>query len=498
MNLSNSLRRAPRDTHSQDSNADEGEQSTGHTTYSLSHSSSKPQRRARHHTSSSNSSETARSPPKKSRHSRTGWRSTSADNALRRAQRGSPSRSPQSRSREKALSPLHFSSHTAASTMLNRAERSGGALTVKLTRGSPGSPTSPCSSPHPTKRQSSDPVNDRWSKGEDETPRDIGVGVMQSVGLAEYLQQDDRPVFVVDLRDESNFREQRLNTVFANTALKSRPELLNYVRGINTPSESLGWLGPPFEDFKAWILSSLDASQIVPSFPFAGIEWKITVARNRLKIVSSQSALSELPIRKTRSSDILRQRAGSDSNSASPLTAQVIPDSTGYFDIKTPLAGRQPNIFNIIGPRDGSQASIEFPRVDSNMSPSNEYRGHPNLISAPLSGGEQPWRGSSKSEGEQDVQPTQLLPHSPLPDKASFDWTRIPLSSDLPEHIRFIRDINWAATSLGPVSEWNSDLRSMCNLIMASPHPSAMYWGTSTLRSTTSLASCSPISSIPR
>jgi hypothetical protein len=31
---------------------------------------------------------------------------------------------------------------------------------------------------------------------------------------------------------------------------------------------------------------------------------------------------------------------------------------------------------------------------------------------------------------------------------------------------------------LGPIDEWSSDLRGMCNLIMASPHPSALYWGT--------------------
>jgi hypothetical protein len=29
----------------------------------------------------------------------------------------------------------------------------------------------------------------------------------------------------------------------------------------------------------------------------------------------------------------------------------------------------------------------------------------------------------------------------------------------------------------GPIDGWSPDLRGMCNLIMASPHPSAMYWG---------------------
>ena len=62
-------------------------------------------------------------------------------------------------------------------------------------------------------------------------------------------------------------------------------------------------------------------------------------------------------------------------------------------------------------------------------------------------------------------------------DAPFFDWTRLPITPSMPDHIRFARSIDWAATSLGPVETWSSDLRQMCNLIMASPHPSAMYWG---------------------
>ena len=58
-----------------------------------------------------------------------------------------------------------------------------------------------------------------------------------------------------------------------------------------------------------------------------------------------------------------------------------------------------------------------------------------------------------------------------------FDWTRLPNSPALPRHIRFARSIDWASTPLGPIEEWAPELRSMCNLIMASPHPAAMYWG---------------------
>ncbi|KAI1527835.1 BaeS Signal transduction histidine kinase [Pyrenophora tritici-repentis] len=58
-----------------------------------------------------------------------------------------------------------------------------------------------------------------------------------------------------------------------------------------------------------------------------------------------------------------------------------------------------------------------------------------------------------------------------------FDWTRLAVSPSLPRHIQFARSIDWASTPLGPIEYWSNDLRAMCNLIMASPHPAAMYWG---------------------
>ena len=62
-------------------------------------------------------------------------------------------------------------------------------------------------------------------------------------------------------------------------------------------------------------------------------------------------------------------------------------------------------------------------------------------------------------------------------DSGFFDWTRLPVSENLPPHIQFARSVDWASTALGPIENWSQDLRQMCNLIMASPHPAAMYWG---------------------
>ena len=63
------------------------------------------------------------------------------------------------------------------------------------------------------------------------------------------------------------------------------------------------------------------------------------------------------------------------------------------------------------------------------------------------------------------------------PTKQSFDWTVIPINDDLPDHIKFAKSVDWASTALGAMSDWSQELRAMANLVMASPHPAAMYWG---------------------
>jgi len=47
-----------------------------------------------------------------------------------------------------------------------------------------------------------------------------------------------------------------------------------------------------------------------------------------------------------------------------------------------------------------------------------------------------------------------------------FDWTRLPVSDNLPPHIQFALSVDWASTAIGPIEDWSPDLRQMCNLIM--------------------------------
>ncbi|KAF7947546.1 hypothetical protein EAE96_008632 [Botrytis aclada] len=61
---------------------------------------------------------------------------------------------------------------------------------------------------------------------------------------------------------------------------------------------------------------------------------------------------------------------------------------------------------------------------------------------------------------------------SPIPTPA--DWT-----SDLPnsEHVRFFRNVNWAATHLGPLESWGLALRLHTFTTFADSRPACLYWG---------------------
>ncbi len=56
-----------------------------------------------------------------------------------------------------------------------------------------------------------------------------------------------------------------------------------------------------------------------------------------------------------------------------------------------------------------------------------------------------------------------------------IDWVS-PLS-ELSEHVRFIRNIIWKSTPLGPPETWPQQLHQMVDLMMGDPTPAAVMWG---------------------
>ncbi|KAJ9664672.1 hypothetical protein H2198_000018 [Neophaeococcomyces mojaviensis] len=393
------------------------------------------------------------------------------------------SQSPGLDPRHRSNSPTPTLSTVTAETMLNRAEDSGGNRTIKLARGIPTSPVPSRSSPRPTSRHTSEPVAQQrnWSR-----TNSAGTQILDQIGLGEYFQQDERPVFVIDLELNTH---SGLPIVFANTALRLRPGLFDNVHGRAEDAALLLDLGTPFADFKTWVLSDHDLHGLSTSFPFAGIVWKINTLRRRLRVVTGTSNDQvPLPIDLAQSTSRppgLQKFHGLGSSSSSQVSQHTLPRRkspavTGYFDVVKTSKTETPSAMEGLVMQSISDEDVESPyEVASTTNGPSTSHGDSGMLELL-----QQAPPSPRSEAKQRFVPAKnntenlsCMNMDYLTDKGFFDWTRLPMSPSLPEHIQFARNFDWGSTPLGPITEWSADLRGMCNLIMASPHPAAMYWG---------------------
>ncbi|KAK4987341.1 hypothetical protein LTR50_004676 [Elasticomyces elasticus] len=408
-------------------------------------------------------------------------------------------------SRPRPQLPPRFSSSEAAARMLSRAQGEEAHVSmVGLARGtlvtSMNSPTSaPSSTPSGRK------TLDRASTGRSESPdvhaKGEQIGVLSKIGVIELLEQDERPTMIVDLADGQNYTGAALQIVFANPALRSYNGLLDLVSGTAEEESPDSGLPKMFPQFKAWLLSAAvngeSLNVCLPSFAFADMTWACSTLRRRLRIISGSfpAQPSSAP------SQVLSTGHSSNSlPSAKHATPPTIPPAPKRSDLVTSAPPDEPqdyfgnaapppplsttansstgDILQTVEEVNGSAKvatqpgngmmltyqngltksnALGRPTADPHLSIADEY------VLRAASAGNVDWFGSTQAQAPGE--------------SASFDWTRLPISDSMPRHIRFARSIDWARTSLGPIEYWCSDLRQMCNLIMASPHPAAMYWG---------------------
>jgi hypothetical protein len=212
-----------------------------------------------------------------------------------------------------------------------------------------------------------------------------------------------------------------------------------------------------FAEFKAWALSfvknneSLDIS--LPSFPFGGITWTCSTLRKRFRLIS----------RTSNSVTTTARSASSNGALSSPSTERDYGHSLSNT-AQSPLIREPPEPLE---PSNSSgDARLKSPSDASAQQLDSSPPGELNMASSPR---------QSIRESKSDIS-TKMITAQDSAD-SFFDWTRLRVSSALPQHIQFARSIDWAATPLGPIDTWTFDLRAMCNLIMGSPHPAALYWG---------------------
>jgi PAS domain S-box-containing protein len=338
--------------------------------------------------------------------------------------------------------PPSWSTSEAVASMMG-GEPHKGVTTVRLPKGQiAGSPARSASTPG------------SWASFEfagttrspDNRPLPPALQLLQQVSVIELLEQDERPTFVIDLKNPANFDQGPLNIAFANAALRASGGVIGLVLGDTADPEH----SPDFSRFKAWTLSFVKNNEsmdvCLPSLSYGGISWTCSTLKRRFRFISGN--MSAVSITPTSPSPIAHASSVLDQRARGP-----IPIKAAEVHSERPAS----EIDYFVGVEPSSSPTSSHARSHS------EPRAKPEAVLDAI-------LGLKEDHDTLSTEPEEVVP--------SFDWTRIPIDTpNIPAHLAFARSVDWASTPLGPLEEWPSDLRSMSNMIMGSPHPAAMYWG---------------------
>ncbi|KAF9869623.1 hsp90-like protein [Colletotrichum karsti] len=335
--------------------------------------------------------------------------------------------------------PSHLPPSDAAAVLLARLrEDADGVHTVRLPRGTVHAQSSARSGSTPGSSSLSSSAEATFSSSRSPNSQSVppGLQILRNIGVVELLEQDERPTLIIDLANPVNSQRTALHLLYANAALRASVGVLELLSVEGDQAAN----NVEYMRFKAWAMSfvrnqeSLDVC--LPSHHYGGITWTCSTLRKRFRFVSGNlSAVStapDSPAPLAEESAVLEQRSrGPTPNQPNNVQMEDEPDYFGDAISESPEM-------------DDTPLGGDCVMVD------NGERHH-------------------TDEFTQQVFQAALL-------KPSFDWTRIQVTDDLNDHIKFARNIDWASTMLGPIEHWSADLRAMANMVMGSPHPAAMYW----------------------
>lgn len=292
---------------------------------------------------------------------------------------------------------------------------------------------------------------------------DFQNDAFESLHLFEYLEQDDRASYVLDLHAPPKADPIYWNPILRkNKGLKDRilghRELFNLQDSLR---HSADWT------FLQWQLSP-DTSGHGASCRYAQSYWIATTVRKRWRIISIVLSVQNLTA-EAGPRDVSLSRVTATSHDESPQSTQ------GRSETPRPRLSRSE--------RDGSsnghnhndtmaepagadqETSAESPQgtgflaIQDYVSPTSSQASY------------------LEHEPTEDHFLTRPMEHDPGPAVGDFDWTRPDPKLAITPYIRFFRNFDWASTELGPIETWSPLLRRYVLNLMTDPRPAAMYIG---------------------
>ncbi|KAF2142924.1 uncharacterized protein K452DRAFT_226207 [Aplosporella prunicola CBS 121167] len=257
------------------------------------------------------------------------------------------------------------------------------------------------------------------------------VATLNQVGLADFLQHDPKPTFVLDL-DVSDIFGKILQPVYTNPALLAGDSgaLLSVISGKSNLDRPGAFSLKPYAKYRKWIYEK-EMDPPLRGITFNGMFWTKVIIKDRWSVISGvqPEAILEPPTPKLGLSPV-------PTRNHSPTKSD---DSGG---------GKRASIVkrdgqDVSGQSEGSSPAANYP--DESISRLTKW---------------DPQYG----EGVDDLAP-------------ELDWTHPDEPPDLPSHVQFLRSIDWGSTPIGPMEAWPTELRVMVNLVMRTPEPGVLFWG---------------------
>ncbi|KAH7051315.1 aerobic respiration control sensor protein-like protein arcB [Macrophomina phaseolina] len=265
------------------------------------------------------------------------------------------------------------------------------------------------------------------------------VQEVNNIGLVDFLENDPRPTFVLDLNVPDEPRNL-LRPLYLNTALAESDDgsLLSLISGKDNMDTPGAYATRTYSKFRKWIYAKEKDTQHA-GLSYGNTQWTKVTMKGRWNVVSGAP---EHPPSESGFGDL------------SPA-----PSRTGTSGIRTPtLVGN----FGVSQERRPSYGGHSRAQSDDMviMQPRTRRAEIPEESLSRLA------RVDGANSSEYDVACV-----------GSFDWTSDSPLPNMSDHIRFARSVDWSQTPLGPMSSWSAPLRMMSNLIMRDPNPGVLFWG---------------------
>ncbi|KAF2436260.1 aerobic respiration control sensor protein arcB [Tothia fuscella] len=277
---------------------------------------------------------------------------------------------------------------------------------------------------------------------------------LDSLGVREVLDQDSRPCFVLDLDPDHDGKSTSANALiptFCNSALRLHEKLHDAIIGTDASGLPSANDSTTYDEFKSWARSVTkfdDSKDVFPlSVLYGDFLWTGSTVRKRWRLISGNLCWgTNIPLR--------------DLSAGPP--GEV---ATGGMRVE------QAKSHNV---------SLNSARKRTNSKTAPTTMGGTTLVSATQTASKPSYfpktEGSSSGDtgGSSGAKSTLNLS---LPEKAVIDWTADKPRGTLSNHVLFARTIKWASTPLGAMNSWSPEFRQVANLLMANPHPAALFWG---------------------